>query len=98
LSPVINKAYETLKTPILRAKYLCPGSYSVDKEFLARVYEMQDDIDEGIRLDLIRKTNLDDIQNCIKLMENYDEKGEKDKFGMEMVKLGYFLNIKKMLD
>lgn len=95
-STEINKAYETLKNPLLRAKYISGTiTAQLPSDFLMFVYDVQDDIQEGLPVDI----DIDGlIKDCVAKLEGLDDMGETIKFQEETVKLGYYYNIRNMLD
>lgn len=113
-SSLINAAYKTLCSPLLRAQYLLREQHGVDlegdeagahqaadPELLATVLEAREAIDEAEReedLDEVRAANEERIRDAEKRLGEALEREDVDAAKEEAVRLRYWVNIRESVD
>lgn len=111
-SAFINKAYETLKDPLKRAKYLLEDSglrvtdstsdsFKTPQELLLRVMDIQEDIIDAHQnskdLDKLAQENEERIRSSVALLSKHFEEGELKAAQLETVKLNYWKTIERLI-
>jgi molecular chaperone HscB len=110
-SALINKAYETLKDPLKRAKYLLEesglkwtdanqDSFPPSQELLLEVLEIQESILETNAQDLERldEENKKRIKKSVEKLAEFFQAKDLQSARLETVKLNYWKTIERMLN
>ncbi|KAF7868462.1 hypothetical protein EAF04_004993 [Stromatinia cepivora] len=112
-SALINEAYKTLQSPLLRAQYLLglqgidvhdetgkTGAEEGDKELLMEVLETREEIEEAEEegdLDGLKAKNEERIANCEDAVGKALEAGDVETAKRETVRLRYWVNVRDSL-
>ncbi|CAD6446993.1 c0c6fa77-1674-4e21-ad51-cc9ca7bd4fa9-CDS [Sclerotinia trifoliorum] len=112
-SALINEAYRTLQSPLLRAQYLLglqgidvhdetgkTGAEDGDKELLMEVLETREEIEEAEEegdLDGLKVKNEERIANCEDAVGKALEAGDLETAMRETVRLRYWVNVRDSL-
>lgn len=110
-SALVNEAYKTLQSPLLRAQYLLSlrgldvaedeTAKVDDPELLMLVLETREDIENAQReedLEPLRKDNDRRIMDTVGVLEYAFDKDDLHLAKQEAIKLRYWMNIKESLD
>lgn len=112
-SALINEAYKTLQSPLLRAQYLLglqgvdvhdesgkTGGEEGDKELLMEVLETREEIEEAEEegdLDGLKARNEERIAKCEGVVGEALEAGDVETARRETVRLRYWVNVRDSL-
>ncbi|KAK5663791.1 hypothetical protein OQA88_4223 [Cercophora sp. LCS_1] len=113
-SALLNTAFKTLASPLLRAQYLLKELYGVDlesdergkegeadPEVLMTVMEAREMIEEAEReedLDELREANDERIRDVVGEIEGAFERGDVEGVKRETVRLKYWMGVKEGVD
>lgn len=110
-SALINEAYKTLSSPLLRAQYLLhlngidvaedETAKVEDPELLMEVMETREAIEEAKEeedVERLKEVNLQRVEESEKVLGALCERGEWEEAACTAVKLKYWANIKQALD